>query len=61
MIAQPSETIQLCDKSLDDVCGGRINLANSPAFHSTIMQINDSPLYGVGSFKDTIDNNDNLP
>jgi hypothetical protein len=61
MTTQPSEKIQLCDEVLDQVSGGRYNLANLPGFRSTTMQLNDSPLYGVGSMKDTIDNNPNLP
>jgi hypothetical protein len=54
--------------SLDDlsaVSGGTRNQANDPGFHRTFATSfgpnNGSPLYGNGSFHDTIDNNENLP
>ena len=51
---------------LEAVCGGARNLANDPGFHPTYQTSwsnngSSSPLFGNSSFKDTIDNNDNLP
>jgi bacteriocin-like protein len=50
---------------LDAVSGGRLNLGQFAWFHPTYQTSfgnnNGSPLYGNGSFHDTIDNNNNLP
>lgn len=53
---------ELTDGELEAVNGGMHNRANDPGFPSFIFEPrNGSPLYGNGSFRDTIDNNDNLP
>jgi hypothetical protein len=50
---------------LDAVSGGMRNLAYDPGFHQTFATSfsnnNGSPLYGTGSFHDTIDNVNGLP
>ena len=51
---------ELTDGELEAVSGGMRTRANDPGFPSLDPR-NDSPLYGRGSFKDTIDNNPNLP
>ena len=47
------------------VSGGMLNLGQFAWFHPTYQTSfgnnNGSPLYGNGSFHDTIDTNDNLP
>jgi bacteriocin-like protein len=54
-------TNELSIDELEAVSGGTRNLANDPGFHSTIKTSGDSPLFGRGSFHDTIDSNPNLP
>jgi bacteriocin-like protein len=60
-----NEIQELSINELETVSGGARNQANDPGFHRTFAtsfgQNNGSPLYGNGSFHDTIDNNDNLP
>ena len=50
---------------LKTVSGGMRNLANDPGFHPNIKTPDNtpggSPLFGNGSYHDTIDLNDNLP
>jgi bacteriocin-like protein len=55
---------ELSINELDAVSGGRLNLADLPGFHPTYRTPNgnpSSPLFGNGSYKDTIDNTDGLP
>jgi hypothetical protein len=60
-----SNNTELSNDELHAVSGGMRNLANDPGFHRTFQTSfgnnNGSPLYGNGSFHDTIDNEDNLP
>jgi hypothetical protein len=49
---------------LDAVCGGTRDLAHDIGFQPTYRTPGgnpSSPLFGNGSYRDTIDNNDNLP
>ncbi len=49
---------------LDAVVGGTTNRADSPAYHPTYRTPGgnpSSPLFGNGSYHDTIDNVDGLP
>jgi bacteriocin-like protein len=56
---------ELSISELETVSGGARNQANDVGFHRTFATSfgsnNGSPLYGNGSFHDTIDNEDNLP
>jgi hypothetical protein len=58
-------THELSIEALETVSGGMRNRANDPGFHFPYATSggpnNGSPLYGNGSFHDTIDSNDNLP
>ena len=60
-----NEIQELNINELETVSGGARNQANDPGFHRTFATSfgpnNGSPLYGNGSFHDTIDSNDNLP
>ena len=60
-----NEVHELNIDELDAVSGGMRNQANDPGFHRTFATSfgpnNGSPLYGNGSFHDTIDNNHHLP
>ncbi len=57
-----NEIHELSTDELEAVSGGMSNLANLPGFHTNIrLPDGSSPLFGNGSFHDTIDNNDNLP
>jgi bacteriocin-like protein len=60
-----SNNTELSIDELDTVSGGQLNLGQFAWFHPTYKTSfgnnNGSPLYGNGSFHDTIDNNDNLP
>ena len=54
--------LKLSIDELEAVSGGMQNLQNLPGFRTDIKYPDgSSPLYGNGSFRDTIDNNDNLP
>ena len=60
-----NEISELKIEELETVSGGMRNQANDPGFHRTFATSfgpnNGSPLYGNGSFHDTIDNENNLP
>jgi hypothetical protein len=60
-----NDSHELNFNELDAVSGGMRNQANDPGFHRTFQTSfsnnNGSPLYGNGSFHDTIDNVDGLP
>jgi hypothetical protein len=56
-----SDILELSLEDLTAVNGGTRNRANDPGFHLNIGPRNDSPLYGRGSFHDTIDTDPNLP
>jgi hypothetical protein len=56
-----SGILELSLEDLTAVSGGMRNLANDPGFHLNIGPRNGSPLYGNGSFHDTIDHVDGLP
>jgi hypothetical protein len=60
-----NETIcELAIYDLDAISGGRLNLADLPGFHPTYRTPSgnpSSPLFGNGSYHDTIDNVDGLP
>ena len=64
-INMPNDTRELNINELDAVSGGARNQANDIGFHRTFQTSfsnnNGSPLYGNGSFHDTIDNVDGLP
>ena len=55
---------ELNTDELSAVSGGRLNLADLPGFHPTYRTPGgnpSSPLFGNGSYHDTIDNVDGLP
>jgi bacteriocin-like protein len=55
---------ELNTNELSAVSGGRLNLADLPGFHPTYRTPGSnpsSPLFGNGSYHDTIDNVDGLP
>ena len=55
---------ELNTNELSAVSGGRLNLADLPGFHPTYRTASgnpSSPLFGNGSYHDTIDNVDGLP
>jgi bacteriocin-like protein len=57
-----SLTSELSIDELEAVSGGMQNLKNLAGFRTDIKYPDgSSPLYGNGSFHDTIDLNDNLP
>jgi bacteriocin-like protein len=60
-----NDTHELNIDELDTVSGGRLNLGQFAWFHPTYRTPSSgnpsSPLFGNGSFKDTIDNTDGLP